>query len=1038
MSSAGITVVPENQGFFRLSGIDNVSTAGSGWLTGTGSSYAMGYLYSNEGTSTPQTQSAANGYYSFNTRSNGDITPVPGTTRTDVFSLGMVVSGATNKYPKAGSTKLHVYATDDGDNKVELSTIILNVNGLNYNANEDVTTYFENGELVKNAIRTVGKDSYIFDENGIQVTGSKVVALESGSVLVLDGVLAKAGMRTLESKSYLIGENGKILSGWQDYENNTYYADPENNNELVDGLVTIAGKTYVFKSTVLQKNASAKDYAAVTIKGADGKDITYYTNKDGEAAMAGIFKVDEKDRLFREDGTIVTHTDADVVDGKIKVKNIGYIIADDDTAKRDDVLYNASVQWTVKYPSKVTKGLAAPELKYTVTYTSANTGETKTTEEIPVVAVPDGDFTATSKATEITFTATPDLSAYFVDKEGKTPATATPLTRKYKFKDGAEEGVAGEYTYKNHKFTWNDIIGTATEPVVTAVVNYTLTTDEGSTTETDTPLVVITTDKKDDKTTTFTAEITLMDGSKKSETKKYNNKTGKIVTSESGSTAGEADDSVSVNLFYTDVELSIPTGDWTTEGASGKWTSYYKVDDSGAVTVLESADRKKAATAANSLIVLPVKDSEGAVVGEFEYQLPVFYQKPSLKLTSASATIKTGAGDQTVSTIVTEKKSNGLYEAIDLSSQDTTATPFYGATTAETGDALGEIAITTATAVTGTKIAVKLDNWSEKVELKYTVKAVAKDVLTASAKQVVMNANVTEGEAQEVTIKLNNGDIDSDSGVAVTMPKKDPGVEIEGIEEGKLTSSTLTFKYKGDAAPTAGTYTYKFKAGSASASVKLVVNGKPLANAVTLGVKTKINLMTGQKMVVVPTLKGIGGPIEDVAFDSTSADLFEAEYNDEINQIIITPVDATKLNPKTKYQTTLTVKAGGVECPTALKIQLDKKKPGVKIAKVTIPAGKLSDGTGEGVSNILATYKVGTKTFAVAPTKVEFLDGKNVLTLDDEEYATSAKGIKVKYNGDGTISVKAVSGSKGGAVNVKVYFGTESVTKSLTVKKGKN
>ena len=941
---------------------------------------------------------------------------------TQDYAIGLVTLGNT----LAGKATLTVFTAASD----KTATVDVIVKGL-YTVDGELHYMTATGDDLMNSSVTVGDDTYYFDEYGKRILNG-VATNEAGKKVIVKNGKAETGLVTNgdgEGHNFYAAEDGSLYSGKFTVGNDTYYADPENLWLVSDAFIEFDGVLNYFDNTGKLVKGNGTDFTTITSTATSVRQgvFGYMIATDGAIKSNELiaYGTEGKKVFVNSYGQRVTAGMA--TDGKYTdpVTGAVYLIDADGYAEADKAFY-----FTGYTAGAWSWNDGAPSVEVTMNY-AADDGDTTPTEKITLLATTTDPDTVNFK----TYTAT--TTAKFVRK-GATEKEVVTLTKKFD-----KDGKSAEYTYKSHKFEWPKELGDAVKPVVTAKVTYSVKEDGvAKPDETIDTTVGVGEAVEQGVYKVFTASLTTIDGLTKTEDGKYNKKSGKLNDSgESGKTPSEADDSVSINLFYTDVELSIPTGDWTTEGASGKWTSYYKVDDSGAVTVLASTpkDRKAAASAANSLIVLPVKDSEGAVVGDFEYQLPVFYQKPALKLTSTSATIKTGAGEQTVSTIVTEKKSNGLFEAIDLSSQDTEKTPFFGSTTAEAGDALGEIAITTSAAVKNTKIAVQLDNWSEKVELKYAVKEVNKDVLTASAKQVVMNVNGNGGEDQEVTIKLNNGDINSESGVAVKMPKNDPGVEIEGIEEGKLTSSTLTFKYKDGAAPTSGNYSYKFSVGKASVSVKLVVNKNGLDKAVALGVKTKMNLMTGQKMVVVPTLKGIGGPIEDVEFDETSAALFEAEYNDEINQIIITPVDASKLDPKTKYATTLTVKAGGVDCPTALKIQLDKKKPTVKIAKVTIPKEKLSDGTGEGISNILATYKVGTKTFAVAPTKVEFLDGKTVLTVDDEGWATSSKAkVKVQYNAeDGTISVKAVSGGKGGSVKVNVYFGTEIVSKSLTVKKGK-
>jgi hypothetical protein len=613
-----------------------------------------------------------------------------------------------------------------------------------------------------------------------------------------------------------------------------------------------------------------------------------------------------------------------------------------------EVWYAPKVKWTVKFPGKFTKGTEAPELEYTITYTSANTNETKTSDPIKVTATSTNNFSAGSADLKVTFVATADLKDYFEDKEGTKPAQSVELSKTYKFKEG------------------NDVSGIGTQ---------------------------------------------------------------------SGSSESEPEDNVAYNLFYDcEIIIPIPDGADPTKG-TGKWTSFYKVESDGKVTV--TGDRKKAASAANSLITMPVFDGE-TQVGEYSYQLPVSYVKPKLKLSATKATIKKGE-EQTVSTVVLEKKSNGMFEPIDVTEQKE-GVAYYTATkgtaTVEEGDEAGQLLITTSDAAKG-KIAIQLDNWTDKVELAFSVSAVAKDVLTVSAKSKVMN--VAGGDDAAVTILLNNKEIESDSAVTVTMPKgfDQSGIEVEGIEEGKVTSSELKFSYKDGATVKKGNYLFKFACGKAKVNFKLTVSDAALAEkAVSLKVKTKLDLVSGQKMVIEPTLKGINGEISDIALDAANAELFDIEYNDELNQIYISAKDITKVNSTTKYTFVITLTVGGKECTATLKNQkLQAKNPAVKIAKLTLPKAQAS--TADAAVNVSATYKLGGKTFSVAPAAVKFTKGTAV---EGEEgwFIDSKTNAKVFYNAEeGVIEVKAgATAIKSGSIAVEVSFAgsTKAVKKSLSIK----
>ncbi len=858
--------------------------------------------------------------------------------RTDRFAIQTIAG-------RAGVVKFAVKSPTG----VVLETLTVNIDG--YDTVDDA--YYEGGVKVVNDSRKVGGATWFFDEEGKHVTGDKIITKADGTrIAIVAGELAGTGKVHIDGKDYVVGQNGVLITGWitatftaaSGAADGVYYADPDANGALLTStLKKIGDKTYYFKAN--QEKAVAS--ASADLFEQQGE---YYVNAAGEVAINGIFRVKGVNRLFREDGSIVSYTDPDVISGKIKVGGVDYVIdPKDDSAKRDDVLYNAKVNWTVKFPNSFTKGSAAPELQYEVTYTSANTNETKTSDPIKVTATSTNNFSAGSTDKEVTFTAVADLTGYFEDKEGTKPAKNVELTKTYKFKEGSDESTGGG--------------------------------------------------------------------------------------SESGSSESEPESNFAYNLFYDcDIVIPIPDGADPSKG-SGKWTSFYKVESDGKVTV--TGDRKKAASVANSLITMPIFDGE-TQVGEYSYQLPVSYVKPKLKLSATKATIKKGE-EQTVSTVVLEKKSNGMFEPIDVTEQKEGVAYWNGTkgtATVEEGDEAGQLLITTSDAAKG-KIAIQLDNWTDKVELAFSVSAVAKDVLTVSAKSKVMN--VAGGDDAAVTILLNNKEIESDSAVTVTMPKgfDQSGIEVEGIEEGKVTSSELKFSYKDGATVKKGNYTFKFACGKAKANFKLTVSDAALAEkAVSLKVKTKLDLVSGQKMVIEPTLKGINGEISDIALDAANAELFDIEYNDELNQIYISAKDITKVNSTTKYTFVITLTVGGKECTATLKNQkLQAKNPAVKIAKLTLPKAQAS--TADAAVNVSATYKLGGKTFSVAPAAVKFTKGTAV---EGEEgwFIDSKTNAKVFYNAEeGVIEVKAgATAIKSGSIAVEVSFAgsTKAVKKSLSIK----
>ena len=89
----------------------------------------------------------------------------------------------------------------------------------------------------------------------------------------------------------------------------------------------------------------------------------------------------------------------------------------------------------------------------------------------------------------------------------------------------------------------------------------------------------------------------------------------------------------------------------------------------------------------------------------------------------------------------------------------------------------------------------------------------------------------------------------------------------------------------------------------------------------------------------------------------------------------------------------------------------------MKIAKLTLPKAQAS--TADAAVNVSATYKLGGKTFSVAPAAVKFTNGTAV---EGEEgwFIDSKTNAKVFYNAEeGVIEVKAgATAIKSGSIAV--------------------
>ena len=205
-----------------------------------------------------------------------------------------------------------------------------------------------------------------------------------------------------------------------------------------------------------------------------------------------------------------------------------------------------------------------------------------------------------------------------------------------------------------------------------------------------------------------------------------------------------------------------------------------------------------------------------------------------------------------------------------------------------------------------------------------------------------------------------------------------------------------------------------------------------------------MNITTGQKLVLIPTLKAISGTIGD---EITIADnRFEAVYIPGLNEIIVGIKDGASV-AKGNVDTAITLTVGGVKITTPLKFKVVTSKPTVKIDKVYLPKSMLSNSkTGTtgydgimGCANVKCTYKLGGKVISIDPISITPVShGKSTITkVDGEEnmYKDSKTGAILTVNEDNTISISGpISGA--GTIAIEIKFpGDVTIKKSLSIKK---
>ena len=868
---------------------------------------------------------------------------------------------------KAGKATLTVFTA--GSDKT--ATVDVIVTGL-YTVDEAIHYMTATGEDLKDSSVTVGDDTYYFDKDGKQIVNGVAKTSDGKNVIVVEGK-AKTGLQTnINGHNYYAKEDYSLYTGKFTIGEDSYYADPTEFYLVSDEFIEV-------QSGVL--NYFGDD--GKLVKG-NGKDFTTITSKKASVRQ-GVFGY-----LIDAQGVITTN----------KLVDYGT------TGKK--VFVNS-------YGQRVTAAMAT-DGKYTDPVT------------LSIYKI-DAEGFAEADHTEHKWTyKSMDWSGYkFETASGNAIAVFTCTV-------GGEEGTAPAEVKPEKK----DVKGTETELGYT-VWKFTATADKD-------PSGAAASKATETVYKQFRGGA-WMDATE-ADWKAAGGESGESKTpgeTESEPAKSEVASYQSYNIFFSSQRTIAVPGLQDAISAGGTFVGgkkgYYSVvegEDAVTITSTDKKDIKAAANAANSLIT----------AGAFTYQLPVYYQKPTLKLSSTKGIRKKNdSAVYTFKTSVLEKKSSGNFEPIALEDGDITANSKLAGVLALTE---GSSAITTdettvsiATIKKGSgKLVVQAKDgdkfaWAEPVELSYSVTENAKDVIDLSAKTVNMNVQATKIDGatldtQTVTVKVNGQNIeDLPEGTTVTADLSKitgKGVNIEGIDaDGKVSASELKFGY--DSTITKGTYKIKLTAGTGKAEISVKVADKDINKAVTLTVKSKMDVTKHQKMVIIPKLNTVGG---EIAEEVGISEKYDAQYYAESNKIVIGPKDDDwKSVSKGSFEEDITVTVAGIPCKYKVKTKILAAKPTVNIAAVTF-AKSAFPGTAEspltGETNILATYKMNGKTFSMEPDK----DGDNALvkfpngTASNDVaggYLDSKTNTIVKYDAEtGKIIVLTTAQSKKGTVKVEITY----------------
>lgn len=340
-----------------------------------------------------------------------------------------------------GGTSATVLAVPDRDDDNWDQTGELSTDD-NHNANMLWSSAQILDDTKKLPVFTVGTTSKV---------GSFAVAKISGKV-GKSTIHFTAGNLKYDIPVYL---NGEYTSGTE-----TRYM--EDGKDLEEGIRVVNGKEHFYKDKVKVVNGVVE----VVVDGAkklvlveagnrvstpkDGirefNNKTYYIDSEGYLFASGIKTVNGVDRLFREDGTMVSYTDSDVVDGIITVNGTDYVIDPTTSAAEEDKLFTvASKEWTW---TKAADGKTFASAKVVLTSTDGRTKEFT----IPV--------------TKMTVTTEGELTKYVATASFKSKGTEiTASDVKYLDKDG-NEVVPHDHVW-TPEWKWTAVEGDAEKKVAT-------------------------------------------------------------------------------------------------------------------------------------------------------------------------------------------------------------------------------------------------------------------------------------------------------------------------------------------------------------------------------------------------------------------------------------------------------------------------------------------------------------------------------------------------------------------------------------------
>ena len=272
------------------------------------------------------------------------------------------------------------------------------------------------------------------------------------------------------------------------------------------------------------------------------------------------------------------------------------------------------------------------------------------------------------------------------------------------------------------------------------------------------------------------------------------------------------------------------------------------------------------------------------------------------------------------------------------------------------------------------------------------------------AKMVTVNANAN-GQKFTYPVYLNGKPATAADGI--TLVDKSGAASYE--------NGILTIAYKSGIKN--GTRTATLKKGNASFAVKVKVSSLALDKSVSLRIQSRLDVVTGSSMVIIPNLSNVDGRITKVEINSVSKcdkNDFYAEFPPAGN--IIVSYDGNALSAKNmsigdmSLKLTVTDSQGKDTIVNTTLRNVRAKKTLPKVTAVKMSVSKSADGMMLGVVNLVSTYRDTKGAWhQIAPVSTKIVAISNVeasVNANDPSQIDISNANTKGVNANGRITVE--------------------------------